>query len=122
MADISKWWIWFDGLRDAAIETDNGKRLHAAGFDLTHTGGGCTAWERAIVGTEYVLWITDGNSGHELTQEAIDYYGDSWLLGAHHLMEGYYTDCLMTCSVDVLIRMADQLDRDVKAGTVTFHQ
>jgi len=121
MAMSDKFWTWFDAMRDAAIATEDGKLFHAAGFDLTHTGGGCTAWERVIPDTPYVLWITNSNAGHDLTQEDIDYYGETWLLGAHELNEGYYTDCLTSFQVRDILAKADWLTDAVKSDLATFH-
>ena len=121
MADISKWWAWFDSVCDKAATTDDGKRFLAAGFTVTHTGGGCTAWERLIPGTDKAIMITDGNLGHNLTQEAIDYFGEMWTVGACSTENGSYAEYFReTAILSEALRLADGLQEAIQAGTVPF--
>jgi hypothetical protein len=54
-------WQWFDSRKAQAMATDIGKHMAARGFDVTHTGGGCLAWEGPSR-DHWQAWITDGDS------------------------------------------------------------
>jgi hypothetical protein len=54
----ARFWAWFDRASAEAKETELGKRMTAAGFTVTHTGGGCLAWERTFPDGRYI-WLCD---------------------------------------------------------------
>lgn len=117
MHDTSRFWAWFDSLSAAAILTDDGKQFAAAGFRLDHTGGGCTGWRRDIEGTDKFTLITNGDLGHTLSSEDVDYFGMSWLCGVHDLETcGYSTRCETSASVARILAYADSMEASVKAG------
>lgn len=57
--DTSQFWIWFDAQTSKAKETTIGQLMASVGFHVTHTGGGCLAWEKSTQGCPWSLWITD---------------------------------------------------------------
>lgn len=117
MHDTSRFWQWFDSLAASAILTDDGKLFANAGFSLDHTGGGCTGWRRDIEGTSKFILITNGDLGHELSAEDVDYFGMTWLCGVHDLETcGYSTRCEQSTSVTRILAYADDMESLVMAG------
>jgi hypothetical protein len=115
--DTSRFWAWFDATRNAAIQTDDGRKFHAAGFDLTHTGGGCTAWERAIPGTDWLIWIATSEAGHELTPadiEAGDDFG-AWIV---HKEESHHSRAQNANTVEGVLKIADEMAATVQRGEI----
>jgi len=49
------------------------------GFEVIHTGGGCTAWER-VDADRHSTWITDGETG---LGEWADRDKPMWMVGRH---------------------------------------
>lgn len=113
--DTSRFWAWFNATRDAAIATDDGRKFHAAGFDLTHTGGGCTAWERRIDGTPWTIWIATGDAGHTLTAEDIA-AGDNWGAWIIHDTDGHHSNALNSETVEGILQIADNMAETVQRG------
>jgi hypothetical protein len=62
---MSNFWKWFDEVKAKASATEYGAAMVAAGFELGHTGGGCTAWEKQIGGGWFIL-VTNDDASHEL--------------------------------------------------------
>lgn len=117
MSDTSRFWAWFDALSAKAVTTENGKLFAAAGFKLDHTGGGCTGWSRDIEGASKFILITNGDLGHELTAEDVDYFGMTWLCGVHDLETcGYSERCEQSTSVARILAYADEMAGLVMAG------
>jgi len=117
MHDTSRFWAWFDSLSASAILTDDGKQFAAAGFRLDHTGGGCTGWRRDIEGTDKFTLITNGDLGHTLSSEDVDYFGMTWLCGVHELENGGYSQrCETSASVARILAYADRMEASVMAG------
>lgn len=54
-------WQWFDGIVEAAPETTIGSIMVAAGYEVTHTGGGCLAWRKEAPNGGYALICDEGN-------------------------------------------------------------
>lgn len=83
---------WFDELVAEARRTDDGKSFGAAGFELAHTGGGCTAW-RLDLGECFILITDSGGTDHRLGDgyAADPARADCWLIGLH-LNDGEYSD------------------------------
>jgi hypothetical protein len=55
-------WQWFDSRKAQALATDIGKFMASRGYDVTHTGGGCLAWE-GLARNHWQVWITDDDAG-----------------------------------------------------------
>jgi hypothetical protein len=113
----SKFWEWFDATAKAAGETFDGKMFIADGFELSHTGGGCTAWEKPIAGTPWVLTIVSDDSSHILE---LDYPESQWLLMVQH-SEGcaYSNATLESRSTATILQMAHNLIPDIQDGIFT---
>jgi hypothetical protein len=78
----SDFWKWFDKVSAEAAQSEVGKLMTAAGFTVTHTGGGCLAWERTLGGSAATyVWVTDDDSG--LGEKAEQLY-----LCGHYTNEG----------------------------------
>jgi len=115
--DTSRFWKWFDATRDAAIATEDGRKFHAAGFDLTHTGGGCTAWQRAIDGTDWLIWIATSEAGHELNPadiEAGDDFG-AWIV---HKEDSPHSLAKRSNTVEGILSIADEMAATVQRGEI----
>jgi hypothetical protein len=107
-------WAWFDKRESEANATDDGKRFTAAGFELHHTGGGCTAWLRQIPDSEWHLLVTAGDGcSHELATDI----PDCWLIGAHS-RDGAWTACREGATVDDALRHADEMQALIAAGNL----
>ena len=117
MADTSKFWAWFDATRDAAIVTEDGKVFHAAGFDLTHTGGGCTAWQRAIDGTPWLIWIATDDAGHSLSRDELE-AGGSWFTWVMHSEDSSVSQAIESTSAYAAALIGDNMADIVKAGRI----
>lgn len=76
---------WFDALVADADLTDDGKLFKVAGFELEHTGGGCTAWRRDVGNGGYILITDSGGTDHRLGEAyaADPSLPDCWLVGLH---------------------------------------
>lgn len=102
---------WFDGLVAEAEATEDGKLFKEAGFELEHTGGGCTAWRRAAV-DGYVILVTDstGTDHRQGSGYAIDAgRPDRWLIGLH-LHDGDHLESDEATTVAEAIAAAQRLD------------
>lgn len=64
MTDATRptFWQWFDSRKAQALATDIGKFMASRGYDVTHTGGGCLAWE-GLSRDHWQAWITDDDAG-----------------------------------------------------------
>jgi hypothetical protein len=67
--EAKRWFDWFDTICAKAKASPVGKILTARGFAISHTGGGCLAWEKSTA-THYA-WIT-GEDGVSLEDDATD--------------------------------------------------
>jgi hypothetical protein len=87
------------------------KLFMEAGFDLHHTGGGCTAWRRAAVAGHHILITDSTGTDHRLG----DGYAtdaarpDRWLIGLH-LDDGDHLESLEAATVAEAVASADRLD------------
>lgn len=59
----SRFFQWFDAVTSEAADTLIGKTMATAGYVVTHTGGGCLAWEKAAEGCNWCVWICEEDSG-----------------------------------------------------------
>lgn len=59
----SRFFAWFDGIKDEAKTTAAGQFMTERGFTVAHTGGGCLAWEKAKPETQWGIWISNEDSG-----------------------------------------------------------
>jgi hypothetical protein len=78
-------WNWLNTVTTEALATDVGQRMQAEGFTVTHTGGGCLAWERTLSHGRYV-WITDDDAGL-----GVDGQSEYFAVGAYDA-EGNFKD------------------------------
>lgn len=106
------WHKWWDGVVATANATPEGIAFIAAGFQLQHTGGGCTAWQREV--GDWVILITDSEGlGHRLDAHAIDDENkpDYWLVGAAPLEgDGDGTQCVNAATVEAAVEAAAKLE------------
>lgn len=97
-------WEWFDATVETAKATPEGAAFAAAGFELAHTGGGCTAWQRAIAGTDWVVSITDSEGlGHKVDPD------ENWLVGACQTEGEGDTPCYDAATPAEALNLADEL-------------
>lgn len=108
---MSRSFEWFDELVAAAARTEDGRLFSAAGFELHHIGGGCTAWRRAAVDGYFILVTDSTGTDHRLGNSyAIDAARpDRWLIGLH-LDDGDHLDSIETTTVAEAIASAQRLD------------
>ena len=108
---MSQSFEWFDKLTTAAESTDEGRLFKAAGFDLHHTGGGCTAWRRAAVDGYHILVTDSTGTDHRLGDSyVIDAaHPDRWLIGLH-LDDGDHLESSDAATVVEAIEAAGRLD------------
>lgn len=108
---MSRFFEWFEGLVAEAEATEDGKLFKAVGFELAHTGGGCTAWRRAAVEGYFVLVTDSTGTDHRLGDAyAIDAARpDRWLVGLH-LHDGDHLDSADAATVDEAIAAAERLE------------
>lgn len=59
----TRFFAWFDGVTAEADKTPAGQFMAGHGYTITHTGGGCLAWEKRLPGTDFAIWICDGDAG-----------------------------------------------------------
>lgn len=74
---------WLNAETAKALASEEGKAFVAAGFEFTHTGGGCTAWEKQFADGRRIM-ITDSEGlGHTLgPSDANDpSKPDHWMIG-----------------------------------------
>lgn len=109
---MSTFWKWFDATRAAAMETETGKRMALDGFELTHTGGGCTAWEKPIKGTDYSLFIAS-ESSHEIDLADPDAV---WAVMVEHNKTGDYSECKESRSTETILKLARDMEIMVEDG------
>lgn len=64
-ARSERFWAWLEETKMKHSETDHGKKLIAAGFEIWHTGGGCLAWGKTIEANGNYFLITDDDAGIE---------------------------------------------------------
>lgn len=108
---MSRFFEWFDGLIADAEGTEDGKLFKAAGFELEHTGGGCSAWRRGAVDGYFILITDSSGSDHRLG----DGYAtdparpDRWLIGLH-LQDGDHLESIEATTVTDAIAAAQRLD------------
>lgn len=108
---MSRFFEWFDGLVAEAEGTEDGKMFKAAGFELEHTGGGCTAWRRGAVDGYFILVTDSTGTDHRLGDSyAIDAARpDRWLIGLH-LHDGDHLESAEATTVADAIAAAERLD------------
>lgn len=108
---MTDFWTAFDNHAKAALATDEGKAFADSNFSFSHTGGGCTAWERDIDDTGCFIWITDcsGTSTALSTTEP-----DCWIIGAHG-GDGGWSACREAKTVEEALAIADEVHRLVVA-------
>lgn len=109
---MSTFWDWFDATREAALATETGKRMALDGFGLTHTGGGCTAWQKEIAGTEFFILISS-ESGHEIELADPDAV---WAVMVEHKENGNYTNCKESRSTETILMFARDMEILVEDG------
>lgn len=108
---MSQSFEWLHELTDAAESTDEGRLFKTAGFDLHHTGGGCTAWRRAAVGGYHILVTDSTGTDHRLGDSyVIDAARpDRWLIGLH-LDDGDHLESSDAATVTEAMEAARRLD------------
>ncbi len=87
---MSAFWIWFNGKREDALETGDGKAFAAAGFEFFHNGGGTTAWKKELPEGRFLLVTNTDGGNHEPEGE-----GDSYMVGfflSSEDVDGIYSD------------------------------
>ena len=113
-----RWHTWWEGVVAVANATPEGVAFTNDNFQLTHTGGGCTAWERDVDDTGWRILITDSEGlGHKL--EATDANGvapDYWLVGGQHDDHDTGTECVKCATVEEALAAADRLHEQLTAG------
>jgi hypothetical protein len=104
---------WFIDLQDKASQTADGIAFINSNFELSHQGGGTTAWFRDIDDTDWHILITDSEGcSHDLTDEGEDYY----LIGGHNA-EGKFTgNCQTAATAEEAIRLADEMHERIAKG------
>jgi hypothetical protein len=72
-------WGWFDTKVATAKASPVGKIMTAQGWEISHTGGGCLAWEKTT--DNAYVWICDQDQG--LGDDASDPETVDWLVGVY---------------------------------------
>ena len=75
----ARFFDWLENVHDKAPQSPVGKIMTANNYSISHTGGGCLAWELTIDDSHY-LWICDLGNG----------LGDS--VDEHYLVGCYNAD------------------------------
>lgn len=68
-ARSERFWAWLEATKKKQDESEHGKKLIAAGFEIWHTGGGCLAWGKTLEPSGDYFMITD-------TEAGIDFEGE----------------------------------------------
>jgi len=108
---MSRFFEWLDNLVAEAERTEEGRMFKAAGFELEHTGGGCTAWLRSAIDGYYILITDSTGTDHRLGDSYATDSGrpDRWLIGLH-LVDGDHLDGSEAATVSEAIAAAQHLD------------
>lgn len=106
-------WEWFDKVQTESVLTESGKAFAEAGFKVEHNGGGTTAWERPIAGTDWFLRVTD-LEGFSHTLDLANFPDDRWLIAAYQAEGEAVTDCYEAASVAEAVSLALELERTLK--------
>jgi hypothetical protein len=61
VAPRSTFFEWFDGVTARAAQTPVGAFMASHGYTVTHTGGGCLAWEKTS--GNWSVWICENDAG-----------------------------------------------------------
>jgi len=117
LSEASKrWHSWWDGVVAAANATPEGIAFTKGNFQLTHTGGGCTAWEREVGDTGWRVLITDSEGlGHKLEANAAEdeTIPDYWLIGGQHDDDETGTECLKAATAEEALAAADRVHAEL---------
>ena len=120
---MSDFWTAFDKHEKQTLATADGAALKAAGFEFSHTGGGCTAFQREIVGYQgfegWEVWVTDSGGTDAIRSYDVP---DCYVIGVHGpdgehcALESYRQ--VQTAAEAVVA--ADAIVADLVAGKLTL--
>ena len=108
---MSRFSEWFDALVAEAERSHDGKLFKVAGFELEHTGGGCTAWRRDAADGYFILVTDSTGTDHRLGggYSTDSTRPDRWLIGLH-LHDGDHVDGAEATTVAEAIAAALRLE------------
>jgi hypothetical protein len=108
--EAERWFKWFDSACAEAKKSPVGKFLTRRHWEVTHTGGGCMAWEQVAPDGEFYVWITDDDAG--LGEDRKDLKA-SWCVGLYHRESGWV--CHEVKGINKAVRWCEEALADPRA-------